>query len=190
MIFLFIVSNLLSQNEPYDLSLEELLTLKLSIGSRGNLKNIFQSPIPLAVITKEDLENNGFVELQRVIQRILPIFNSPRPTICDGTDHLYPFTLRGFAPDQVLVLINGKRKVTTSLLHINETIGKGSTSNDLNVIPIQAIERIEILKDGASAQYGSDAIAGIINIILKEKTDNTLSYSFSQTHEMMVEPAL
>lgn len=164
-----------------NLSLEELLNIKVEIGTRGEERSAFNSPVPIDVITKEELMSSGLVDLQSVIQRIIPSFNSPRHSITDGTDHLQPFTLRGLAPDQILVLINGKRKISSSLVHVNSSIGRGSTSNDLNVIPISAIERIEILRDGAAAQYGSDAIAGIINIVLKQKSENTLAYSYSQT---------
>ena len=102
-----------------------------------------------------------------MIQALAPSFNFPRPTIADGTDSIRPATLRGLGPDHVLVLVNGKRRHTTALIHINGTIGRGSTGVDLNAIPLSAIERIEILRDGAAAQYGSDAIAGVINIVLK-----------------------
>ena len=94
-------------------------------------------------------------------------FNFPRPTITDGTDTVRPATLRGLGPDQVLVLINGKRRHQSALVHLNGSIGRGSTGVDLNAIPISAIDHIEVLRDGAAAQCGSDAIAGVINIVLK-----------------------
>ena len=103
----------------------------------------------------------------QVIQRLAPSFNFPRTTIADGSASVRPASLRGLGPDQVLVLINGKRRHTTALVHVNGTMGRGSTGADLNAIPVSAIERIEILRDGAAAQYGSDAIAGVINIVLK-----------------------
>ena len=102
-----------------------------------------------------------------MIQRLAPSFNFPRTTIADGSASVRPASLRGLGPDQVLVLINGKRRHTTALVHVNGTMGRGSTGADLNAIPVSAIERIEILRDGAAAQYGSDAIAGVINIVLK-----------------------
>jgi iron complex outermembrane receptor protein len=101
------------------------------------------------------------------IQRLSPSFNFPRTTIADGSASVRPASLRGLGPDQVLVLVNGKRRHTTALVHVNGTMGRGSTGVDLNAIPLSAIERIEILRDGAAAQYGSDAIAGVINIVLK-----------------------
>ena len=102
-----------------------------------------------------------------MIQSLAPSFNFPRPTITDGTDTVRPATLRGLGPDQVLVLINGKRRHQSALVHLNGSIGRGSTGVDLNAIPVSAIEHIEVLRDGAAAQYGSDAIAGVINIVLK-----------------------
>lgn len=178
---LIITSLLFSQENLMELSLEELLNVKVEIGTRGEERSAFNSPVPIDVITKDEIMASGLPDLQSVIQRIIPSFNSPRHSITDGTDHLQPFTLRGLAPDQVLVLINGKRKISSSLVHVNSSIGRGSTSNDLNAIPITAIERIEILRDGAAAQYGSDAIAGIINIVLKQKSSNEISYGYSQT---------
>ena len=98
-----------------------------------------------------------------------PSFQSARQTISDGTDHIDPAGLRGLGPDQTLVLVNGKRRHNSALVNINGTVGRGSVGTDLNAIPVAAIERIEVLRDGAAAQYGSDAIAGVINVVLKKK---------------------
>ena len=100
-----------------------------------------------------------------------PSFNASHQTIADGTDHINPASLRGLGPDQVLVLINGKRRHSSALVHVNGTFGRGTVGVDLNSIPKAAVERIEILRDGAAAQYGSDAIAGVINIVLKDNTE-------------------
>ena len=124
-------------------------------------------PCPVDVITQEQIASSGYTETAQVIQSLAPSFNFPRPTITDGTDTVRPATLRGLGPDQVLVLINGKRRHQSALVHLNGSIGRGSTGVDLNAIPVSAIERIEVLRDGAAAQYGSDAIAGVINIVLK-----------------------
>ena len=113
------------------------------------------------------IESTGASETRQIIQALAPSFNFPRPTIADGADTVRPATLRGLGPDQVLVLINGKRRHQTALITSPARIGRGSTGVDLNAIPVSAIERIEILRDGAAAQYGSDAIAGVINIVLK-----------------------
>ena len=147
------------------------LDANVVIGTRLNDRTVLNTAVPVDVITPAEIQSTGQVETNQVIQMLAPSFNFPRPTISDGTDHIRPSTLRGLGPDQVLVLVNGKRRYTTALVNVNGTIGRGSTGVDLNSIPSSAIERIEILRDGAAAQYGSDAIAGVINIILK--TDPT-----------------
>jgi len=126
---------------------------------------------PVDVLSGGDLQNMGVGELDQAIALIAPSFNAPKQTISDGTDHQNPASLRGLGPDQVLVLVNGKRRHSTALVHVNGTFGRGTVGVDLNTIPVSAIERIEILRDGAAAQYGSDAIAGVINVVLKQNTD-------------------
>jgi iron complex outermembrane receptor protein len=138
----------------------------VTVGSRASGAEA-EKAVPVDIITAEEIARTGASETMRVLQALAPSFNFPRPTISDGTDSVRPATLRGLGPDQMLVLVNGKRRHQTALVHINNTIGRGSTGVDLNAIPIAAIERIEILRDGAAAQYGSDAIAGVINIVLK-----------------------
>ena len=136
-------------------------------GTRVSDRTVAESTAPIDIITPETLEASGTVELATALARALPSLNFPRPAITDGTDAVRPAQLRGLAPDQVLVLVNGKRRHTTALINLNDSIGRGSSPVDLNAIPIAAIERVEVLRDGASAQYGSDAIAGVINIVLK-----------------------
>ena len=120
----------------------------------------------LDVFTSEQIESaSGSAETAQMIESIAPSFNFPRPTIADGTDSVRPATLRTLGPDHVLVLINGKRRHSSALVYVNGTIGRGAQSVDLNAIPSSAIEKIEVLRDGAAAQYGSDAIAGVINIV-------------------------
>ena len=119
----------------------------------------------------------------RAIQRLIPSFNFSSSSISDGTDALRPATLRGMGPDQVLVLVNGKRRHGSALIHVNRSVGRGTAGTDLNAIPIGAIERIEVLRDGASAQYGSDAIAGVINIILKNDDEGGVRTSYGTTYE-------
>ena len=109
----------------------------------------------------------GQTETNKILNNLVPSFNFPQPSIADGTDALRPATLRGLSPDQTLVLVNGKRRHVSALLNINGTVGRGSAAVDLNLIPGLAIQRIEVLRDGASSQYGSDAIAGVINIQLR-----------------------
>ena len=112
----------------------------------------------------------GQVDLNQILNFIAPSFQSARQTISDGTDHVDPAQLRGLGTDQVLVLINGKRRHQSALVNVNGTVNRGEVGTDMSAIPATAIERIEILRDGAAAQYGSDAIAGVINIVLKKKT--------------------
>src|SRR5688572_21384849 len=140
-------------------------------GTRRSDRTIGDSPVPIDVIGGESLTNAGSSETNRLLNQLVPSFNFPQPSIADGTDVLRPATLRGLSPDQTLVLINGKRRHVTALLNINGTVGRGSAAVDLNLIPPLAIERIEVLRDGASSQYGSDAIAGVINIRLKTASD-------------------
>jgi iron complex outermembrane receptor protein len=136
-------------------------------GSRGGERTVVSSPVPVDVINTADLKSSGRVETAQMLQAVAPSFNFPRPAVSDGTDHVRPATLRGLGPDQALVLVNGKRRYTSALINNNGTIGRGTAAVDLNAIPASMIDRIEILRDGAAAQYGSDAIAGVINIILK-----------------------
>ncbi len=138
----------------------------ITVGSRAG-GTAAEQAVPVDVFPLEKLETTGASETNQVIQALAPSFNFPRPTITDGTDTVRPATLRGLGPDQVLVLINGKRRHTSALVHANNSIGRGSTGVDMNAIPASAIEKVEILRDGAAAQYGSDAIAGVINLGLK-----------------------
>lgn len=144
-------------------------------GTRATDRTVLEAPVPIDVLSAAEMRQTGHTEMSQVIQRLAPSINFPRPSVNDGTDHIRPATLRGLGPDQTLVLINGKRRHTTALVHVNQSVGRGSTSVDLNAIPVSAIERIEILRDGAAAQYGSDAIAGVINIILKSDVQTSLS---------------
>lgn len=136
------------------------------VGSRASGAEA-EKAVPVDILTAKQIEQTGFTETMEVIKALAPSFNFPRTTIADGSSTVRPATLRGLGPDQVLVLINGKRRHTTALVHVNATVGRGSTGVDLNAIPVSAIERVEVLRDGAAAQYGSDAIAGVINIVLK-----------------------
>jgi len=153
-------------------------------GTRRLDRTVASSPVPIDVIPTADLQKAGLGEVNKVMRALVPSFNFPQPTITDGTDHIRPATLRGLSPDQVLVLVNGKRRHQTALLNLNGSVGRGSTGADLNAIPDAAIQRIEVLRDGAAAQYGSDAIAGVINVILKSAGDGgSVSGSWGQTYE-------
>jgi iron complex outermembrane receptor protein len=136
-------------------------------GTRVANRTASDSAVPIDVISSEALSSSGLGETNKILNQLVPSFNFPQPSISDGSDVLRPATLRGLSPDQTLVLVNGKRRHVSALLNVNGTIGRGSAAVDLNTIPALAIERVEVLRDGASSQYGSDAIAGVINIQLK-----------------------
>lgn len=142
------------------------------VGSRSPNRSATQTPVPVDVISMSKVVNTvGQVDINQLLQFVAPSFNSNRQTGSDGADHVDPASLRGLGPDQTLVLINGKRRHQSSLINLFGTRGRGNTGTDLNTIPAAAIERIEILRDGAAAQYGSDAIAGVINIVLKKSVN-------------------
>jgi iron complex outermembrane receptor protein len=147
------------------------------VGSRSAAnRSSTQTAVPVDVITSRELGLTGQVEPTQMINFVAPSYNSSRQTVADGTDHIDPATIRGLGPDQTLVLVNGKRRYNTALLNVNGTVGRGSVGTDLNAIPAAAIERIEVLRDGAASQYGSDAIAGVINVVLKKNTTGTTLY--------------
>lgn len=137
-------------------------------GTRRTDRTLADSAVPVDVVSTAELLNQGTTETNRLLNNLVPSFNFPQPSLTDGTDSLRPATLRGLAPDQVLVLVNGKRRHLSALLNLNGSVGRGSAGVDMNTIPPIAIERIEVLRDGASSLYGSDAIAGVINIQLKK----------------------
>lgn len=152
------------------------------IGSRSSVpRTSIETTVPVDVISAKEVKSFAQVDLGQILNYVAPSFNSNRQTVSDGTDHIDPASLRGLGPDQVLVLVNGKRRHTTALVNINGTFGRGSVGTDLNAIPVAAIERVEVLRDGAAAQYGSDAIAGVINIVLKKVTPYSFSTSFGQS---------
>ncbi|MCU6496927.1 TonB-dependent receptor [Rugamonas sp. A1-17] len=137
-------------------------------GTYAKNRRTIDSESPVDVIGAKDLQASGSSELATVLGRLLPSMNFPRPSGADASDAVRPAQLRGLSPDQTLVLVNGKRRHTSAVVNVNGTQGRGSAPVDLNAIPLAAIDHIEVLRDGAAAQYGSDAIAGVINIILKK----------------------
>ncbi len=142
------------------------------IGTRSNARTNLDSPVPVDVINLAKLSAVApQTDVNQILHSAAPSFSSNTQTISDGTDHIDPASLRGLGPDQVLTLINGKRRHNSSLVNVNGTFGRGNVGTDLNSIPAAAIKSVEILRDGAAAQYGSDAIAGVINIKLKEATN-------------------
>ena len=149
-------------------------------GTRRTDRTVADSTVPVDVISGEALLNSGTTETNKLLNQLVPSFNFPQPSLTDGTDSLRPATLRGLAPDQVLVLVNGKRRHQSALVNLNGSVGRGSTAVDLNTIPPLAIERLEVLRDGAASQYGSDAIAGVINIQLKKSIGGRAQATFGK----------
>jgi len=142
-------------------------------GNRSKPRTILDSPVPIDNINAKSLEQSGKVHVEEMLTYKVPSFNSQTQPISDATAHFDPADLRALGPSRTLVLINGKRKNQSAQIYLNGTPGKGEVGIDLKSFPNAAIERIEVLRDGASAQYGSDAIAGVINIILKDKSEHT-----------------
>ena len=142
------------------------------VGSRGNGRVKTESPVPVDVIKLNDVGmNTARMDLTSTLNYAAPSFNYNKQSGADGADHIDIGTLRGLGPDQTLVLVNGKRRHSTALVGLFGTRGRGNSGVDLNGFPQSAVDRIEILRDGASAQYGSDAIAGVMNIVLRKNTN-------------------
>ena len=154
------------------------------IGSRGKPRTDVNRPVPVDVISSKELETTGQIDLGQMAQFTSPSFNSAKNGINGVANFADPASLRGMSPDQSLVLINGKRRHQFSAINNNVTVGKGTVVTDLNGIPSLAVDRMEILRDGAAAQYGSDAIAGIMNLALKKNINSgTIKVQFGSTKE-------
>ncbi|WP_281234481.1 TonB-dependent receptor [Flavobacterium gelatinilyticum] len=147
----------------------QILSDVVVVGSRSAKRTVVDSAVPIDVINVKDVTTqSGKLEINELLQYAAPSFNANKQSGSDGADHVDPASLRGMGPDQTLVLINGKRRHQSSLINLFGTRGRGNTGTDLNAIPAASIKRIEILRDGAAAQYGSDAIAGVINIVTND----------------------
>ncbi|MFM8743383.1 MAG: TonB-dependent receptor, partial [Cytophagales bacterium] len=159
----------------FDFSLEEGLLLSeevVIVGTRSTEgRSKIDSPAPVDIIQAKDIKATGQVDITQILNFVAPSINANRQPGGDGTAHIDPVALRGIAPDQTLVLINGKRRHGSALVNVLGTPSQGSVAVDFNSIPVASIERIEVLRDGAAAQYGSDAIAGVVNIVLKKETE-------------------
>ncbi|WP_267433220.1 TonB-dependent receptor [Sphingomonas sp. GM_Shp_1] len=153
-------------------------------GTRTEGRTRLDSVSPVDVLSGASLQRQGTTELASALAAVAPSIDFPRPSANDATDAIRPATLRGLSPDQTLVLINGIRGHTSANLNTNGTVGRGSAAVDLNTIPTVALDRIEVLRDGASAQYGSDAIAGVVNLRLREARSGggaSVTYGFYNT---------
>ena len=150
-------------------SLDEVVV----VGNRTKPRTVLTSLVPVDNISVADLKSTGQPTVDKMLTYKVPSFNSTNQTISDATAHFDPADLRGLGPSRTLVLVNGKRKNQSALVYINDTPGKGEVGVDLKSIPAAALKRVEVLRDGASAQYGSDAIAGVINMVLREDVGTT-----------------
>jgi iron complex outermembrane receptor protein len=170
-----------TQNPPAG---DESVGTVVVTGTRVSNRTVLDTAAPVDVISAESLKNSGVPEITQALSVALPSLNFPRPGLADGTDTIRPATLRGLAPDQTLVLVNSKRRHTSALVNLNGTIGRGSAAVDMNTIPTAMVKSIEVLRDGASAQYGSDAIAGVVNVRLRDDRkggEGTISYGKRDT---------
>jgi iron complex outermembrane receptor protein len=153
-------------------------------GTRVANRTALDTASPVDIISADTLKASGSTEINQALSIALPSLNFPRPALTDGTDTIRPATLRGMAPDQTLVLVNSKRRHASSLVNLNGSIGRGSAAVDMNTIPTAIVKNIEVLRDGAAAQYGSDAIAGVVNIRLrtdKSGGEGTVTYGARKT---------
>lgn len=159
---------------------EDIVVTGTRVAGRSRLDSVS----PVDVLSGASLQRQGTTELATALSAIAPSIDFPRPSATDGTDAIRPATLRGLSPDETLVLINGIRGHTSSLVNTNGSVGRGSAAVDLNTVPTVALDRIEVLRDGASAQYGSDAIAGVVNLRLREARSGggaSVTYGFYNT---------
>jgi iron complex outermembrane receptor protein len=143
----------------------------VSTGSRGAQRTLVDTPVPIDILSSRELTKTGQNTLDKSMQFRVPSFNTVQTPVNDATSLLDPYEIRNMGPSRVLILINGKRKNSSSLIYTQTSPGRGESGADISAIPTDAIKRIEVLRDGASAQYGSDAIAGVVNIILKDNAE-------------------
>lgn len=162
-------------------SLEEVV---ISVGSRNSKRTLTDTPLPIDIVSSNDLRSTGQTTFDKALQYRVPSFNTVQTPVNDATSLLDPYEIRNMGPSRTLILINGKRKNSSALTYIQTSPGRGESGADISAIPTEAIKRVEILRDGASAQYGSDAIAGVMNIILKDKFEyGSVTLNTGVTHK-------
>lgn len=162
------------ENKTWDVDLElgaTQLGELIVVGTRTAPRSSTTSPLPVDVFSAKDLTSTGQVTFDKALQYRVPSFNTVQTPVNDATSLLDPYEIRNMGPSRTLILINGKRKNMSALLYTQTSPGRGETGADISAIPTDAIKRVEILRDGASAQYGSDAIAGVMNIVLKDDAE-------------------
>ena len=159
----------MSQDFTLARSTVQLAPIDVVVGSRARHTAAEELAVPVDIFPAEQLAQQGSTETSVILQAVSPSINFPRQSVTDAGDIVRPFTLRGLSPDHTLVLVNGWRQHQTALVNnFTYGMGAGSSGVDLNAIPSSALDRIEVLRDGAAAQYGSDAIAGVVNLVLKD----------------------
>ena len=162
----------------------ELGEVILTTGTRSLPRSSINTPLPIDALHSADLKSTAQISFDKQLQYRVPSFNTINTPVNDATSLLDPYEIRNLGPSRTLILINGKRKNLSSLLYVQFAPGRGETGADLSGIPVDAIKRVEILRDGASAQYGSDAIAGVMNVILKDRIPySTLTFNGGVTHK-------
>ena len=159
------------QTAQHDFTLRSVANTlaRIVVGSRATHTAADELAVPVDVFTPQEIRSQGTTETAQILAQLVPSINFPRQSVSDASEIVRPFTMRGLSPDHTLVLLNGKRRHHTALIHYyGAGQGAGSSGVDMNAFPASAIERLEVLRDGAAAQYGSDAIAGVVNLVLKE----------------------
>lgn len=163
------------ENKTWDVNLSvDAISLGdvVVVGTRTAPRSNTTSPLPVDVFKADDLVSTGQATFDKALQYRVPSFNTVQTPVNDATSLLDPYEIRNMGPSRTLILINGKRKNMSALLYTQTSPGRGETGADISAIPTDMIKRVEILRDGASAQYGSDAIAGVMNIVLKDDVDD------------------
>jgi iron complex outermembrane receptor protein len=166
----------LAENEQRTLNVELQATavttdIVVVVGTRAAARTVTDSPLPIDVLSAQELVNTGQTTFDKMLQHRVPSFSVSQTPVNDATALLDPWEIRNMGVSRTLILINGKRKNLSSLVYIQTSPSRGETATDISAIPVDAIKRVEILRDGASAQYGSDALAGVVNIVLKDNTE-------------------
>jgi iron complex outermembrane receptor protein len=156
----------------------------VSTGSRGAQRTLVDTPVPIDILSTRELNNTGQATLDKSLSFRVPSFNTVQTPVNDATSLLDPYEIRNMGPSRVLILVNGKRKNSSALIYTQTSPGRGESGADISAIPVDAIKRIEVLRDGASAQYGSDAIAGVVNVILKDNAEgSSVTARAGMTHQ-------
>ena len=162
---------------------DETLEKVVITGSRVSSRVVTETSTPVDLVRREDLTSTGQVQLQNALSVAVPSFSVSKPSTAGALDFTSSPTLRGLGPGDLLLLVNGKRRHSTGALNLNNQIGRGDVGYDFNTLPPAAIGRVDVLRDGASAVYGADAVAGVINVILDKSLGGTASLSTGVTGE-------